>query len=104
MPLIRQKVPPQRPVSAKTSTGHWPPSPATLDAIRTDVDAAGARAKGDVRAYIFIAACIGGGIDAGTHIREAAGMLGLNQNYICLLLRMPNAPWRKGADGRYGLT
>jgi hypothetical protein len=96
-------VPKAKPVSAKTSSGTWPVSPSTLEAIKADLDALGAQAKGDVRAYILIAACIERGIDAGTHIYQVGGSLGLDSKQIGLLLHAPNAPWEKGPDGRYSL-
>ena len=99
----RPVAPKVKPVSAKTSSGEWPVSANTLAAIKADVEAQGAKAKGDERAYILIAACIDRGIDAGIHIREVGTRLGFNGRYIGVLLHVPNAPWQKGPDGRYSL-
>lgn len=99
----RPVAPKVKPVSAKTSSGEWPVSANTLAAIKADVEAQGAQAKDDVRAYILIAACIDRGIDAGIHIREVGIKLGFNGHYIGVLLHVRNAPWQKGPDGRYRL-
>jgi len=92
-----------KPVSAKTSSGTWPVSPSTLEAIKADIDDRGPQAKVDERAYILIAACIDRGIDAGVHISEVGIRMGLADSYIRTLLHVPNAPWQKGPDGRYSL-
>jgi hypothetical protein len=100
-------LPKVREISAKTSSGEWPASVETLDAITADIDLHDPDNNGTVRAHLLIAACIERGIDAGTHIYQTSAMLGFDPSQIGKLLRLkPKTvprPWEKGPDGRYKL-